>query len=120
MRLKYEPSCGQCGQEGAMGHSDHSTPYTTRRSTVAHINSVLLLFCIPKSVFGRKSDLSCQLCGGIDFQKLSICAIAERRVVRIYLALKTHVSLTPDSGVLRDQTYTTPGPKVNCVRQVDF
>jgi len=26
----------------------------------------------------------------------------------------------PGSGVLRDQTCTTYGPKVNCMRQVDF
>ena len=32
----------------------------------------------------------------------------------------TRVSLTPDSGVLRDQICTTSGPKVNCVMQVDF
>ena len=28
--------------------------------------------------------------------------------------------LRPDSGVLRDQICTASGPKVNCVRQVDF
>jgi len=32
----------------------------------------------------------------------------------------TKVSLGPDSGVLRDQICTTQGPKVNCVRHVDF
>jgi len=30
------------------------------------------------------------------------------------------VESAPDSGVLRDQIFTTSGPKVTCARQVDF
>ena len=32
----------------------------------------------------------------------------------------SRVPLIPDSGVLRDPICTTHGPKLNCVRQVDF
>ena len=32
----------------------------------------------------------------------------------------SRVSLTPDSGVLRDQSCTTQGPKMNSMRRVDF
>ena len=86
-----------------MGNSDHGTTHTKRRSHASHINSVLLLFCTTGIGFALKSGPSGQLCGMIEFPKLSICGTADRRVAPD-LILEEEISSSELSGNAVDYT----------------